>query len=320
MTHVLVTGSNGFVGRALCAHLESKKLEVTGLARQADAAVAAHRQWICPEPDFAGVERAWPSGLRPQCVVHTAARVHVMRDTSEEPLAAYRATNVEGTLRVARAAAQHGARRFVYLSSIKALGETDGGHPLREHSPARPADAYGRSKFEAEQALRALGHELGMEIVVIRPPLVYGPGVRANFLRLMQAVARGTPLPLGRIDARRSLVFLANLVDAIGVCVDDARAANECFHVTDGMDLTVTQLVEELGRHLHKRARLLPVPALWLRFIGQITGSSSRVEKLVGSLCVDMGNIQTKLGWRPPYSASQGLQATADWYLSTHRR
>jgi UDP-glucose 4-epimerase len=265
------------------------------------------------------MEHEWPSGLRPDCVVHTAARVHVMRDTSKDPLETYRATNVEGALRVARAAARHGARRFVFLSSIKALGETDGGRPLSEGDPAHPEDAYGRSKLEAEQALRKLGRELAMEIVVIRPPLVYGPGVRANFLRLMQAVARGVPLPLGRVDARRSLVYLPNLVDAIRACVDDARAANHCFHVTDGTDLSVSQLAEELSRHLHQRARLLPVPETWLRLIGRITGCSSRMEKVVGSLRVDMSNIQTKLDWRPPYSTSEGLAATAHWYLSTYR-
>lgn len=319
MTHVLVTGANGFVGRALCAHLTSHGYAVTGVVRHADANLAAARQWVCSEPDFAEMEHKWPSGLRPDCVVHTAARVHVMRDLSLDPLEKYRATNVEGALRVARAAAMHGARRFVFLSSIKAIGETDAGQPLSECDPAHPEDAYGRSKFEAEQALRKLGRELAMEIVIIRPPLVYGPGVRANFLRLMQAVARGVPLPLGRIDARRSLVYLPNLVDAIRACVDDARAANDCFHVTDGMDLSVTQLAEELGRHLHRRARLLPVPQTWLRLIGRITGCSNRMEKVVGSLRVDMSNIRAKLDWCPPYSTSEGLAATARWYLSTYR-
>ena len=319
MTHVLVTGANGFVGRALCAHLTSNGYAVTGVVRHSDANRATAQQWVCSEPDFAEMEHKWPSGLRPDCVVHTAARVHVMRDLSKNPLETYRATNVEGTLRVARAAARHGAHRFVFLSSIKAIGETDAGCPLSEHDPAHPVDAYGRSKFEAEQALRELGRKLAIEIVIIRPPLVYGPGVRANFLRLMQAVARGVPLPLGRIDARRSLVYLPNLVDAIGACVDDARAANDCFHVTDGEDLSVTELAEELGRHLHKRARLLPVPKTWLRRIGRITGYSNRIQKVVGSLQVDMSHIQMKLDWHPPYSTSEGLAATAHWYLSTYR-
>lgn len=319
MTRVLVTGANGFVGRALCPHLASRGHAVTGVVRRADPNGTALHQWVCSEPDFVEMERTWPSGLRPDCVVHTAARVHVMRDASDNPLEMYRATNVEGALRVARAAARHGARRFIYLSSIKAIGETDGGRPLSERDLPRPRDAYGRSKFEAEQALRELGRELALEIVVVRPPLVYGPEVRANFLRLMQAIAWGLPLPLGRIEARRSLVYLPNLVDAIGACIDDARAANDCFHVTDGVDLTVTELAEELGRNLHTRARLVPVPQAWLRFIGRITGCSSRIEKVVGSLRVDMSNMQTKLDWHPPYSTSQGLAATANWYLSTRR-
>ncbi|HWT39003.1 MAG TPA: NAD-dependent epimerase/dehydratase family protein, partial [Paraburkholderia sp.] len=228
------------------------------------------------------------------------------------------ATNVDGTLRLAKAAREHGVPRVVFVSSIKAVGERDNGQSLREDDPPHIEDAYGRSKRAAEDALRRLAVETGLEVVIARPPLVYGPQVRANFLRLLDAVWRGVPLPLGGAHARRSMVYIGNLADALLHCATDPRAAGQCFHVADGNAPTVAELVRMLARHLGKPARLLPVPAAWLSLAGRLTGRSAQVDRLIGSLQVDTSRIRDVLGWQPPFSTDEGLSATADWYRSIH--
>ncbi|MFL9870959.1 UDP-glucose 4-epimerase family protein [Paraburkholderia megapolitana] len=318
MSRILVTGANGFVGRALCGALVSGGHAVTGLVRQGGGCPGDVHEWVGAGKDFEGVKSDWPEGLRPESVVHLAARVHVLNDDAHDPDAVFHATNVVGTLRVAEAALQNGARRFVFVSSIKAVAERDSGRALREDDPAAPQDAYGRSKYAAEQALLGLGRETGLDVVIVRPPLVYGPEVRANFLRLMDAVRKGVPLPLGSVRAKRSLVYVGNLADALARCATDPRATQQCFHVADGDDLTVAGLVRSLGRHLHKPARLVPVPVSWLRLAGQLTHRTPQIERLVGSLQVDSGRIRSVLDWQPPYSTDDGLAATADWYRSTH--
>lgn len=313
-----MTGANGLVGRALCRALASEGHEVTALTRQANAGIAgAAREWCHAGADFVGLQQAWPRDYAPDSVVHLAARVHVMRDRSTDPLAAYTATNVDGTLRVARAALAHGARRLVFVSSIKAVAETDGGAPLTELAQPTPSDPYGRSKLAAEQALWLLGKETGLEIVVVRPPLVYGPGVGANFLQMMNAVSRGLPLPLGGVDARRSLIYTDNLADALMRCTTDARAANSCFHVADGDDLSVAQLLRALGIHLARPARLLPVPPRLLRAIGTLAGRGAQIERLTTSLRVDASRLREQIDWYPPKTLEEGLEATASWFRAT---
>lgn len=318
MSHVVVSGANGFVGRVLCRALLDAGHRVTGLVRRTGGCIDGVTEWVDASTDYSGIAHNWPAGLKADCVVHLAARVHVMHDTAADPDAAFRATNVDGTLRLAAAARQHGVPRFVFVSSIKAVAEKNHGQSLREDAPPRPEDAYGRSKRAAEEALTRLGNDTGLEIVIVRPPLVYGPQVRANFLRLMDAVSRGVPLPLGRADARRSMVYVGNLADAIVRCATDPRAADQCFHVADSDAPTVAELVRSLGRHLGKPARLLPVPPAWLRMAGRLTGRSPQVDRLIGSLQVDTSHIRDVLGWQPPFSTDEGLAATADWYRSTH--
>ncbi|AXE99335.1 UDP-glucose 4-epimerase family protein [Paraburkholderia hospita] len=318
MSHVVVSGANGFVGRALCRALLDAGHRVTGLVRRSGSCVDGVTEWVNASNDYSGIAHNWPADLKADCVVHLAARVHVMHDTAADPDAAFRATNVDGTLRLAAAARQHGVPRFVFVSSIKAAAEQDRGQSLRENAPPRPEDAYGRSKRAAEDALTRLGDDTGLEIVIVRPPLVYGPQVRANFLRLMDAVWRGVPLPLGGAHARRSMVYVGNLADALVHCATDPRAARQCFHVADSDAPTVAELVRALGRHLGKPARLLPVPAAWLRVAGRLTGRSAQVDRLIGSLQVDTSHIRDVLGWQPPFSTDEGLAATADWYRSTH--
>jgi UDP-glucose 4-epimerase len=287
---------------------------VTGIVRQQGTSIRGVDEWVLAGRNFDGIEIAWPSSLRADCVIHLAARVHVTRETAIDPLAAFRATNVDGAMRVAKAAHENGVRRFVFASSIKAVAETDPGRPLNEDDPACPQDAYGCSKLEAELALRQLGRQSGLDVVVVRPPLVYGPGVRANFFSLMQSIANGIPLPLGAIDARRSLVYIDNLADSLVRCAMDSNATEGCFHVADDEDPTVTELARAIGEHLRKPARLVRVPPAWLRLAGRVTGRLPQVERLTENLRVDSSRIRATLSWRPVRSLDDGLEETVRWY------
>ena len=314
---VVVTGANGFVGQAVCRALLGIGYPVRGLVRRTGACVPGVDEWLSSTADFNGIESAWPADLHADSVIHLAARVHVMRDDAIDPLAAFRATNVAGSLRLAKAAHRNGVRRFVFVSSIKAVAEIDPGRPLREDDTPNPEDPYGRSKLEAEIALRQFAEESGLEVVIVRPPLVYGPGVRANFLSLMSAIAKGIPLPLGALEARRSLVYVDNLADAIVRCATERNELAGCFHVADNESPTVAELARAIGRHLDKPARLLRVPPTWLRVAGRVTGRLPQIERLTGSLRVDNAHLRTALGWQPNYSLEQGLAQTARWFRTT---
>jgi nucleoside-diphosphate-sugar epimerase len=316
--NVLITGANGFVGKAASRALLQRGDRVVGVVRTAQTAAPGVREWLFDADDFESIEQRWPVAMQCDAVIHCAARVHMMHETLADPIAAYRATNVTGALRVAAAARRAGACRFVYVSSIKAVGECSVGRPIKETDESAPSDPYGISKLEAERALLAYGRESGLEIVIVRPPLVYGPGVRANFLQLMNAVARGVPLPLGAIAARRSLVFVDNLADALVHCAVDPRAAGQTFHVTDGHDLSVAELARALAVQLHAPARLVPVPVGVLRLAGRLTGRSAQVDRLIGELRLDSSHICERLGWHPPHTVEHGLLETAAWYRSTH--
>ncbi|RQS10337.1 NAD-dependent epimerase/dehydratase family protein [Burkholderia sp. Bp9002] len=320
MTRIVVTGANGFVGRAVCRLALAAGHTVTALVRRPGGCVDGVREWVHDAPDFAGLSDAWPPELEADCVIHLAARVHVMRDESPDPAAAFDATNVAGTLRVADAARTHGVRRFVFASSIKAICEGDGGVPLAENVTPVPQDPYGRSKLRAEQQLAQLDAQAGLDIVIVRPPLVYGPDVRANFLRMMDAVSRGVPLPLAAITARRSLVYVDNLADALLRCATDPRAAGECFHVADDDAPSVAGLLRMVGDALGKQARLFTVPVGVLRALGRLTGRSAAVDRLTNSLQLDVGRVKRVLDWHPPYTTRQGLEATAAWYRSREIR
>ncbi|WP_107310887.1 UDP-glucose 4-epimerase family protein [Burkholderia metallica] len=316
MTHLVVTGANGFVGRAVCRRALAAGHTVTALVRRPGGSIDGVREWVHDAADFGDLDEGWPTDLAADCVIHLAARVHVMRDESPDPDAAFDATNVAGTLRLAEAARQHGVRRIVYASSIKAVGESDEGVPLSEAVSPDPQDAYGRSKLRAERELAQFGASNGLDVVVVRPPLVYGPAVRANFLRMMDAVARGMPLPLGSIAARRSIVYVDNLADALLQCAVDPRAAGECFHVADDDAPSVAGLLRLVGDALGKPARLIAVPSGVLRALGVLTGRRAAIDRLTGSLQLDTGRITRVLGWHPPYTTRQGLEATAAWYRS----
>lgn len=307
---IAVTGANGFVGRALCALLRDSGHDVIALVRRQGMCVPNVRECVIDDDNFASLALGSPAFGPCDTFIHLAARVHVMRDRALDPIAAHRATNVDGTLNAARAALVAGARRFVYVSSIKALGEGEPGRPWRENDVASPVDPYGISKREAEVALHAFGVANGMETVVVRPPLVYGPGVRANFLGLVKVVEKGIPLPLGAVDAQRSMVYVGNLADAIRVLATYPAALDGAFHVTDCNDLSVSQMIRAIADALGKPARLVPVPVSWLRLVGALTGQSDRVGRLTEPLRVECARLRSELGWAPPWQVADGLKET----------
>ena len=304
---LLITGANGFVGKAVCNEAMHHGLSVNGALR-------IHGEvpgWI--EPFVVGEINAatdWSSALRDvNVIVHLAARAHVMNDTEADPLTAFRAVNVVGTQNLARQAAAAGVKRFVFISSVKVNGEsTQLGRAFTEADAPNPQDPYGQSKHEAEQDLRELSAETGMEVVIIRPPLVYGPGVKANFAALMQAVQRGWPLPLGAVHNQRSLVALDNLVDFIITCVAHPQAANQTFLVSDGQDLSTTELVRCMAHAADMPARLLPVPVWALQTGASLLGKGDAIKRLCGNLQVDMSKAHSLLSWLPPLSVEEGLR------------
>ncbi len=313
---VLLTGATGFVGRGLLERMSALvNLELVAALRRPVSGFpesVASLQVSGLEPDT-----DWRIGLEGKdVVIHSAARVHVMDDRSSDPLAEFRKVNVEGTLNLARQASAAGVRRFIFISSIKVNGEgTPVGAPYLADAQAAPADPYGISKMEAEKGLRALATETGMEVVIIRPTLVYGPGVKANFLNMMRWLDKGVPLPFGAINNRRSLVALDNLVDLILTCIDHPAAANQTFLVSDGEDLSTTELLRRMGVALGKPARLLPVPSWLLEAGAAVLGKQALSQRLCGSLQVDIGKTRELLDWTPPVSVDEALRKTARHFL-----
>ncbi len=301
---VLVTGANGFVGRQLLNHLQSRGVSAQGAVRQESGG------GLLDAPDL-GAAANWRPALHGcQAVVHLAARVHVMDERAADPLALFRAVNVAGTLALARQAAEEGVQRFVFLSSIKVNGEeTAPGQAFRADDRAAPLDPYGVSKAEAEEALFSLGARTGMEIVVLRPPLIYGPGVKGNLHSLMGWLARGLPLPLGAIrNNRRSLVALDNLLDLLGLCLHHPSAAGQVFLAGDGEDLSTTGLVLGLASAMGVSPRLLPVPVWMLESGAALLGRQSIAQRLCRNLQVDLDKNRQLLGWIPPLKVEEGLR------------
>jgi nucleoside-diphosphate-sugar epimerase len=304
---VLVTGANGFVGREVLQRLDLMSgLHVVGGMRRATGLTGP----TVFELGDLNAQTDWSLALAgADVVVHLAARVHVMHDTEANPLAAFRAVNVDGTMNLARQAATSGVKRLVFISSVKVNGEsTSFGRAFTEIDAINPQDAYGLSKYEAEQGLRELGAVTGMEVVIIRPPLVYGPGAKANFAALMRAARRGWPLPLGAVHNQRSLVALSNLIDFIFTCMTHPQAANQTFLVSDGQDLSTTELVRGMAHAAGVPARLLPVPVWALRAGASLLGKGDAMQRLCGNLQVDSSKARSLLGWVPLVSVEEGLR------------
>src|SRR5690554_2271468 len=306
---VLVTGATGFVGSRLLDRVQADGYSVTAAVRQSagDLDVPVFRI------DDLSAGQVWSAALAGQdVVIHCAARVHVMAEPAADPLAAFREANVNATLNLARQAAAAGVRRFIFLSSSKVNGElTEPGRPFTTHDSPSPADPYAVSKAEAEAGLLQLAKQTGMELVIIRPVLVYGPGVKGNFQRMMAWVKRGRVLPLGAVDNRRSLVALGNLVDLVATCVDHPAAAGQIFLVSDGRDLSTPEMLRHMGRALGRPVRLAWLPVAWLKVGAALLGKRDVAQRLCGSLQVDIEHTCKTLGWMPPVSVEQGFRAAA---------
>jgi nucleoside-diphosphate-sugar epimerase len=284
----------------------------TVLTSESPASLVGGVESVVIEP--LGGETPWQHAFTGiDIVIHLAARVHIMDDSSANPLAEFRRVNVEGTAQLAREAAKAGVRRLVFISSIKVNGEGNV-TPYTPDSPPNPSDPYGISKWEAEQALRIIETETGLEVVVIRPTLVYGPGVKANFLNMMKIISRGIPLPLASITNRRSLLYVGNLVDALTACAVHPVAAGRTYLISDGEDVSTPELIRRTANALKVPVLLLPVPLSLMRLAGKLTGKSGAVNRLTGSLTVDTTKIRQELGWNPPFTMEDGLAETARWF------
>lgn len=315
---ILVTGASGFVGSALCSALLAQGYAVRAAVRSVNSIPSAEGLDVVA---VGGVDAQtdWSAALTGvDCVIHCMARAHVMHEIEADALAAYRAVNVECTQRLAQQASALGVRRLVFLSSIKVSGELTDGLPRpfgALNDEANPEDAYGVSKWEAEQALWAMSGQNGLEVVVVRPPLVYGPGVKGNLLHLLRWVARGVPLPLGAVHNQRSLVGLSNLVDLLLRCAEHPAAAGKTFLVSDGHDLSTPQLIRLIAKGMNRPAQLLPIPVALLQAAGSLLGKRNQIDRLIGSLQVDSGHVQAQLGWTPPVSVEEGVREMVRWYV-----
>ena len=302
--HILVTGGSGFVGSALIKRLLSEHRDILAVGRS-DVNLPVETVKVSSFSELGALGQRLGSI---DVVVHCAARAHIMNDNTVDPLAEYRKVNVDGTLNVARHALEAGVKRFLFVSSIKVNGEhTPPGRPFTEEAAPAPEDPYGISKYEAERELQALCAETGMELVIIRPPLVYGPGVKGNFASMIRLMEKGLPLPLGAVRNKRSLVALDNLVDLIVTCVDSPAAANQVFLAADGQDISTTELLRNVANAMGKPARLLPVPSGLLMLGASLFGKKAVAKRLLGSLQVDISKARELLGWQPPVSVEEGL-------------
>jgi nucleoside-diphosphate-sugar epimerase len=310
---VLVTGVTGFVGAVLARHLAGdgtneivapvrRPLELPGIATPIVGEIGPATDW---RPLLTGVEG----------IVHCAGRAHQMADSANDPLAAFRNTNTAGTLALAEAAAMAGVRRFVFVSSVKVHGEGGtAGRPFSEVDHPAPADPYAVSKWEAEQGLTRLAVQSGLEVVIIRPPLVYGPDPKANMLRLLRLVERGVPLPFGAVRNRRSMVGLDNLVSALATALDHTAAAGQTYLVSDREDISTPDLIRLLAAAMRRPARLLPLPPMLLRVLGSIAGRSEDLDRLLGSFELDSTRIGNELGWAPPDTLAAGIAGMVKSY------
>lgn len=315
---ILVTGANGFVGRGVVSSLSSRGYSVCSLVRKTSVQVSGSDDYLVA--DLCSKNADYHKGLSGvDTVVHLAARTQISMSEELDPMRAFREVNVEATRNLAIAAAERGVRRFIFMSSVKVNGETTGsvGRPevFSADSIPNPEDFYGVSKLEAESALQAIARDTGLEIVILRPPLVYGPGVGGNFLKLMRLVASGLPLPFGALHNRRSLVSLANLTDLIFTCITHPAATNKIIMAADGEDLSTTQLLQRLAKAMTKSIKLIPVPESMLKLGFILTGQRPLAQRLCGSLQVNISNTRKLLAWEPALSVDEGLNRAVESFV-----
>lgn len=317
MANVLVTGATGFVGRALCPVIEDSEHHLRVAVRNADS---------CSVEDCCIIETIsrntdWSACLESiDVVIHLAARVHVMKADDASEMSACMDVNLYGTESLAKQAAAAGVKRFIYLSSIKVNGEFTEDQAFNECSISKPNDAYAISKFHAEKALQQVKKDTGMEVVILRPPLIYGPGVKANFYNLLKLVDTGLPLPFANVKNCRSLVYLGNLVDVLMLCISHPCAADQTFLISDGEAVSTSELIQLMSKALGRSGRLFPMPLKSFSRLLRLIGKGYVIDRMTQSLMVDSTKVVTMLGWQPPYSLTQGIQITADWYRIPSRK
>ena len=316
MKTILVTGASGFIGQALSRELLQNGQSVILATRSSQNIPSLYKDARVIKVDLNDNETNWIAHLQSvDTVIHLAARVHVMKEQAEDSLSLYRQINIEGTEKIAKSAVLAGVRRFIYLSSVKVHGE-ENILPYSELDKKAPLDEYGLSKSDAENKLLEIARQSKMEVVIIRPPLVYGPGVKANFYSLFKIVNKNFPLPFGNIDNKRSYVALTNLVNFIIFCIDHPKAANEVFLISDGEDISTTELVEKIAKALDKKKCLISIPVGLMRFLAMILGKRNLTRRLFGSLRVDSSKARELLGWKPVITMDEQLKITADTFLN----
>ena len=318
MPTALVTGASGFIGQAVCRRLLASGWQVRGIGRDnAPPAMMQGVTWF--QHDLASTASLATALEGVDALVHLAARVHIMRETKTDALALHRRDNRDATIRLGAAAVSAGVRRIIFSSTVKVLGESSHGHPLTETDAPQPEDAYAISKLEAENALREITTR-DTTLTVLRIPLVYGPDVKGNFLRLLRLVDRALPLPFASIQNHRSLIFVENLADAIRTCLDHPAAAGQTFLVSDGDDLSTPELLTRIARFLDRPSRLWAFPPAALRMLASLAGMGGEMTRLVNSFEVSSGKIRSLLAWQPPFTLDQGLAQTVSWYRTMSRR
>lgn len=312
----LITGANGFIGQVLCDELLRQGHSVRAAVRSENSLLIGNIEAVIV--GSIDGETDWTDVLRGvDIVIHLAARVHVIEDSSPNPLAEYLKVNLHGTTNLAKQAATAGVKRFVYVSSIKVNGEyTNEGQPFTESNNPQPQDDYAISKWKAEQALMRISQETGLEVVIVRPPLVYGPSVKANFLNLIGLIHRGIPLPFGSIKNQRSLLYVGNLTDVLITCATHPAAAGQTFLVSDGEDISTSELVGQLADCMTKSKKSIRCPVWFLKVAGSVIGKASSMERLLGNLQIDNSTIRKRLDWKPKFTIRQGLQSTVEWYTA----
>lgn len=312
---ILVTGATGFVGRFLCYRLLAQGLRVRGtlLTSENPSSLVNGVEPVRVEP--LGADTPWCDALTGvNTVIHLAARVHIMRESSTDPLQEFRKVNLHGTERLALQAAKAGVGRFEFMSTIGINGDNSGAKSYAESDQPHPHNSYSVSKYEAELALKEISKQTGMEVVILRAPLVYGPGNPGNFLSLLRVISKGIPLPLASVTNKRSLIYVGNLVDALATCAVHPEAAGKTYLVSDGEDVSTPELIQRTAKELGEPARLFPFPISLMRLAGKLTGKSGAVNRLAGSLTVDSSKIRRELRWVPPFTMEEGLRETAGWF------
>jgi nucleoside-diphosphate-sugar epimerase len=317
MKRILVTGANGFIGQALCSALSEAGFIVRGAVRVQEAGALKEKVIdIVPVGDI-GPETDWTAALNGiDAIVHLAGRAPMTGEILKDPLSEYRRVNTAGTEHLARSAVKAGVNRIVYLSTVKVNGEMTGDAPFSESDISNPEGYYAISKWEAELALQWIARETRLEVVILRLPLVYGPGVKANFLRLIDLVARRIPLPLANVNNRRSLIYLGNLTDAIATCIIHSKAAGQTYMVSDSENISTPELVRIIASAMGIKPRLMPFPLFLLRVAGRLTGKIELVRRLTDSLSINSDKIRRELGWKPPFTLEQGICEAVKWYKS----